>query len=244
MKIRKLTKYILLLSITWVFSACSLFEGDKTTYTLSGELVESCENPTGVAGVELWLQKEKDAGKIEWLDNVTTAANGSFELKYEAGSGAAFGNVYIKKRGTYSNAMIMMGIPTKQNLDLGLVYNGWQEVKVSVLINTSIATSEGDSLSLGHNAGYLDNGNYKRLVLSGPFIEGQEILNYTHEGSVQWYKSSIDYYKYVDTDYSVGPTISYFINGKSVNTKMAGWPFAVPCEQNIVTLVLDSTLFE
>ena len=241
-----LSKYLLLLTIPFVFSACSALEGDKTTYILSGQLVESCEKPEGVAGVELWLQKEKDAGKIEWLDNVTTAANGSFELKYEAGSGAAFGNVYIKKRGTYSNAMIMMGIPTKQNLDLGLVYNEEQEVEVVISIDKVVPTTVNDTLYLGRDAmffskGQLVKGNY--LLIPGPFFEGQEILKYIHPGTPQWYGNSEDNLKYVDTDYiNSGPGITYQLNGFEENQKAVGSLLAAPCKINRFNVSIDSTL--
>jgi hypothetical protein len=242
----KLFNYLLALSIPFVFTTCSALEGDKTTYTLSGKLVESCENLEGVAGVELWLQKEKDAGKIEWLDNVTTAADGSFELKYEADQGAGFGNVYLKKRGIYSNTMIMMGIPTKQNLDLGLVYNEEQKVEVVISIDKAIPTTVNDTLYLGRDAvffskGQLVKGNY--LPIPGPFFEGQEILKYVHPGTPQWFGDSEDNVKYIDTDYiNSGPGITYHLNGLDTYQKVVGSLLAAPCKINRFNVSIDSTL--
>lgn len=247
---KNLTSFLTAALILLTAASCERIQRSSgESHTLRGKLVQSCEETEGLEGVELGLFLDRgempfggNSGS-EYIDRVQTGADGSFELSYEAGIKT---NIYLNKiRGqNQSPRLLMMGIPRNKDLDLGLVYHSRPEVDIRFTLDPKFPFSDQDTLSIGGLAGVFRNGSLERREIPGPFSKDQVIVyREGYDGTVQVYQTDSSV---LDGDLTlVDPefirSIGFYFLGHFEQDNWTSY-LTIPCEENEVKVVLDSSL--
>jgi hypothetical protein len=149
------------------FSLCGCeLINDNTEYTIRGQLLQSCDNPTPVSGVKLILDYDCNCNSSKILQEIYTDADGKFEFKYKSVNG---NDIVI--RGNQANGLgtinYLFGIPINKDLDVGNLYSSNNFFAVLKIVNKRQSTKN-DTIFYD----VYGSANFRRFIV-GPFIENQ-----------------------------------------------------------------------
>jgi hypothetical protein len=242
----KIKLIISLLLFSILFSSCErqLLQDDPEFFTLSGRLVQSCENTDGVAGVQLslFLDENNIKGTGKRIAEAITDEDGNFTLTYEGGIEA---NIYLETfpSTNQSPRRLMMGIPLNQSLNLGLIFDERQRVDITLIARTDFNFSSQDTLKLGHAAAVLgDDGKFTHRKIIGPFSDGQVLAVLEDSpGTVQTFlELNAESSRLTDPDFV--PHIGYFFQVKTPKSIRYSPYLTTPCTNQALEIVLDSAM--
>jgi hypothetical protein len=228
-------------------SACEQQQRDK--YTLRGRILESCDNPEPVEGVQVGLQLDKpvtmfNQGGAEYLDRVWTGPNGEFVLSYDE---KIYNNIYINRLRDQgqSPSLLLTAIPHNRDLEVGDLYYNAPKADVSFTISTPYPFSDQDTLVLGGILSHIDVTPTEPRYLVGPFRDGQEVV---YRKDVGGYAQTYFPDSTVFTNHSTLITSNqilwspYYFKGQS---ESRGVPMLInSCQEQEMKIRLDSSMLD
>ena len=136
----------------------------KTEYTLEGYVMSSCDLPASNKQFSLYQESVTLTSVGGYLKDFTTDENGYFKVAYIPENS---GKLSIR-----SNGDILIGIPSKKNLNIGKVYNNPPAVKFTVRLQVNNAHTANDTLYY-YDWNYPQNGaSHWIKKIAGPFQSG------------------------------------------------------------------------
>lgn len=149
-----------------LFSEC---RKDRNIYTLKGRLVTSCDDPTPLAGEELYIS----ATGGNSTESFITDSEGRFTLTYEDTWELEYIAIKGSQRNGHGSLTYLSHIPMEKNLDVGTIYfrdNYFFLGRISV----QRPTSQQDTVFYD----YSNLTGFKKFV-TGPFQDGQVVDTFT-----------------------------------------------------------------
>lgn len=193
-------------------------ENENRTYTLTGRILNSCNNPAPIVGKEFVLQYAYNTGVskgVEEKGRITTDANGKFSITY---TNIKHDDIALNlvEENTFGQSIILGNIPQNNDLSVGDIYLNAETLLFYKMKISGVSTSTSDTL-------YYHIGSREQKI-AGPFHEMQVIDSLTVHPFQLYTSNSLDTKKVTisaiswrtDTKtYPIQQTISFSICDKT-----------------------------